>query len=396
MRALVTGAGGFAGRHAVERLRAAGVETFAFEGDVRDADACLAQVRAIAPRRRAPPRGDLVGRRRLARPDVVCDVNVGGTRNLLGAVAAAAPAGPLRARRRPPRSTAPCPRRTQPIGEDAPLAAAARPTRSSKLDAEAVAHASSVDDRDRAPVPAHRARPGRALRHRVVRRTRSRRSSTATLRRSCASATSRRAATSRTSAASPTPTSRCSARPTPSGDLQRLHRHGASGSATCSTRCSALASARSRSQRIPIASARRTSRCSAATPRRIADDLGGGQPAARARRSSTSSPSFARGLPDVDCWGATCADHGNHGPGRLLPRRAACSTRATRCSAMVRRSSTESFERIAPPRGPCRAPPGRPARPGVAAARRCARRGRTRSTTSRRRASCRRRGRSRC
>ena len=92
MRALVTGAGGFAGRHAVERLRAAGVETFAFEGDIRDADACLGQVRASRPDAVLHLAAISSVADAWRRPDVVADVNVGGTRNLLDAVAAAAPA----------------------------------------------------------------------------------------------------------------------------------------------------------------------------------------------------------------------------------------------------------------------------------------------------------------
>ena len=43
---------------------------------------------------------------------------------------------------------------------------------------------------------------------------------------------------------------------------------------------------------------------------------------------------------------ATRADHRHHGPGRLLPGRAAARARATRCTAWSAASSTEKFERI--------------------------------------------------
>lgn len=151
MRALVTGAGGFAGRHAVERLRAAGVETFAFEGDIRDADACLGQVRASRPDAVLHLAAISSVADAWRRPDVVTDVNVGGTRNLLDAVAAAAPAA-----RFVLVSSAEVygavPEGDQPIGEDAPLRPLS-PYASSKLDAEAAAHASGVETVIARPFP---------------------------------------------------------------------------------------------------------------------------------------------------------------------------------------------------------------------------------------------------
>ncbi len=167
MRALVTGAGGFAGRHAVERLRAAGVETFAFEGDIRDAEACLGQVRASRPDAVLHLAAISSVADAWRRPDVVTDVNVGGTRNLLGAVAAAAPAARfvLVSSAEVYGAVAEA---DQPIGEDAPLRPIS-PYASSKLEAEAVAHASSVETVIARPFP--HIGPGQddAVRDRVVR-----------------------------------------------------------------------------------------------------------------------------------------------------------------------------------------------------------------------------------
>jgi GDP-4-dehydro-6-deoxy-D-mannose reductase len=151
MRALVTGAGGFAGRHAVERLRAAGVETFAFEGDIRDAEACLAQVRASRPDAVLHLAAISSVADAWRRPDVVTDVNVGGTRNLLGAVAAAAPAARVVLVSSAEVYGA-VPEADQPIGEDAALRPLS-PYASSKLDAEAAAHASSVETVIARPFP---------------------------------------------------------------------------------------------------------------------------------------------------------------------------------------------------------------------------------------------------
>jgi GDP-4-dehydro-6-deoxy-D-mannose reductase len=91
MRTLVTGAEGFVGRHAVERLQAADVETISFEGDVRDADTCLSQVRDAQPDAVLHLAAIASVADAWRNPDAVSDVNVGGTRNLLAAVAAVAP-----------------------------------------------------------------------------------------------------------------------------------------------------------------------------------------------------------------------------------------------------------------------------------------------------------------
>lgn len=91
MRTLVTGADGFVGRHAIERLQGANVETVSFAGDVRDAATCLDQVREARP-------GSVLHLAAIAsvadawrNPGAVSDVNVGGTRNMLAAVAEVAP-----------------------------------------------------------------------------------------------------------------------------------------------------------------------------------------------------------------------------------------------------------------------------------------------------------------
>lgn len=91
MRTLVTGADGFVGRHAVERLHAADIETVAFTGDIRDADACLAQVRAARPDAILHLAAIASVADAWRTPDAVTAVNVGGTRNLLAAVAETAP-----------------------------------------------------------------------------------------------------------------------------------------------------------------------------------------------------------------------------------------------------------------------------------------------------------------
>ena len=174
---------------------------------------------STSPRsRRSPTRGVV--------PDVVSDVNVGAARATCSTPSPLPRPLPASCSCPRPRSTAPCPKRDQPIGEDtsAPAALALRVEQARRRGGRA--RASSVDDGDRASVPAHRSRTGRAVRDRLVRRTRSRRSSAATLRRSCASATSRRAATSRTCVTSRTPTSRCSARPTRAATYNVCHGPG--------------------------------------------------------------------------------------------------------------------------------------------------------------------------
>ncbi|HEY1479861.1 MAG TPA: GDP-mannose 4,6-dehydratase, partial [Gaiellales bacterium] len=91
MRTLVTGARGFAGRHAIAALRARGVETRSFEGDVRDAAVCLEQVRLAAPDAVLHLAAIASVGDAWRRPDEVRDVNVGGTRNLLAAIERTAP-----------------------------------------------------------------------------------------------------------------------------------------------------------------------------------------------------------------------------------------------------------------------------------------------------------------
>ncbi len=364
MRALVTGARGFAGRHTVERLRAAGVETFALRrGHPRRRRLPRAGSR-LAPRRRPPPRGDLVGGRRVApsrrrdrrqrRWDPQPARRRRGCRTRC----------PLRARvvRRGLRSRArggPADRR----GRSAPAALAVRVEQAGRRDRRARVERR---DGDRASVPAHRPRPGRAVRDRVVRPSdridRARRRSSGPPRRQPRGA--------------PRPLGRALHRgrvpvtarlPRRARDVQRLPPAGPSGSGTCSTRCCGSATARSRSQRIPIASVPRTSRSSAATPSASLTIWGGEPTGHSSRRSLTHSRSFARGLPDVDCRGATCADHGNHRPGRLLPRRPAAreGLRGVRDGPPFQHRVVRADP---PSRGARRVPPGRPARPGVAAA----------------------------
>jgi GDP-4-dehydro-6-deoxy-D-mannose reductase len=151
MRTLVTGADGFVGRHALARLQLADVETIAFTGDVRDADACLEQVRASRP-------GAILHLAAISSvadawrdPDAVSDVNVGGTRNLLAAAATAAPDA-----RFVLVSSAEVygavPEHEQPIGEDTP-ARPRSPYAASKLEAEAVALAADLDTVVARPFP---------------------------------------------------------------------------------------------------------------------------------------------------------------------------------------------------------------------------------------------------
>ena len=89
------------------------------------------------------------------------------------------------------------------------------------------------------------------------------------------------------------------------------------------------------------------------------------------------------------------ADHRHHRPGRLVPRRAAAREGLRGLGHDAPRLDREPRAHRAPDR-PDDADPGRPARPALAGGSRCARRSRTRSTTSPRRASSRPRGTSRC
>jgi GDP-4-dehydro-6-deoxy-D-mannose reductase len=151
MRALVTGANGFAGRHTVERLRAAGVETHAFAGDIRDPDVCREQVRVTRPDAVLHLAAISSVADAWRSPEVVTDVNVGGTRNLLAAVAGGAPearfvlvsSGEVYGA---------VPEAGQPIREDAPVRPLS-PYATSKAEAEEAAHASEVDTVIARPFP---------------------------------------------------------------------------------------------------------------------------------------------------------------------------------------------------------------------------------------------------
>ena len=151
MRTLITGADGFVGRHAVERLRLDGIETISFTGDVRDADGCLEQVRAARPDAVLHLAAIASVADAWRNPDAVSDVNVGGTRNLLAAVAAAAPEA-----RCVVVSSAEIygavPEAEQPIGEETP-ARPASPYAESKLAAEAAALAAGLDTVIARPFP---------------------------------------------------------------------------------------------------------------------------------------------------------------------------------------------------------------------------------------------------
>jgi GDP-4-dehydro-6-deoxy-D-mannose reductase len=143
MRTLVTGANGFAGGYAVERLRADGATVVAFDGDVRDAAACRAQVRAAAPDAVLHLAAIASVGEAWRRPHEVRAVNVEGTRNLLDAVREAAPGARVVVV-----SSAEVygvvPEDGQPIAEDAP-AAPRSPYAESKAEAEQVARAAGLD-----------------------------------------------------------------------------------------------------------------------------------------------------------------------------------------------------------------------------------------------------------
>jgi GDP-4-dehydro-6-deoxy-D-mannose reductase len=143
MRTLVTGADGFAGRHAVARLRAGGATVVAFEGDVRDADVCRAQVRAAAPDGVLHLAAIASVADAWRQPDAVHAVNVEGTRNVLAAVRQEAPGARVVVV-----SSAEVygvvPDAAQPIAENTP-AAPGSPYAASKAEAEQVARASGLD-----------------------------------------------------------------------------------------------------------------------------------------------------------------------------------------------------------------------------------------------------------
>jgi GDP-4-dehydro-6-deoxy-D-mannose reductase len=151
MRTLVTGADGFVGRHAVAHLEAAGVETISFAGDVRDAGTCRAQVRNARPDAILHLAAIASVADAWRQPDAVTDVNVGGTRNLLDAVADAAPGARFLLVSSGEVYGA-VPESQQPIDEDT----AARPPSPyavSKLEAEAVARDADLDTVIARPFP---------------------------------------------------------------------------------------------------------------------------------------------------------------------------------------------------------------------------------------------------
>ncbi|MEO9174858.1 MAG: GDP-mannose 4,6-dehydratase [Gaiellales bacterium] len=141
MRTLVTGSHGFAGRHAVVRLGADGIEAYEFEGDIRDPDTCLAQVRAAAPDTVLHLAAIASVADAWRQPELVQEVNVGGTRNVLDAVARAAPDARvvLVSSAEVYGAVAEA---EQPIGEHTPLRPLS-PYAESKVDAERVARAAS-------------------------------------------------------------------------------------------------------------------------------------------------------------------------------------------------------------------------------------------------------------
>jgi GDP-4-dehydro-6-deoxy-D-mannose reductase len=151
MRTLVTGANGFVGPHALARLRADGIETREFEGDIRDEAVCLAQVRGAAPDAVLHLAAIASVADAWRRPGIVREVNVGGTQNLLAAVATAAPGARVLLVSSAEVYGA-VPEQDQPIAEDAPLDPRS-PYAESKVEAEAVARASPVDTVIARPFP---------------------------------------------------------------------------------------------------------------------------------------------------------------------------------------------------------------------------------------------------
>jgi GDP-4-dehydro-6-deoxy-D-mannose reductase len=143
MRTLVTGADGFVGRHAVERLQAADVEVVAFAGDVRNPDVCRAQVRSARPDSILHLAAIASVADAWRNPDAVSEVNVGGTRNLLAAVADEAPAARF-VLVSSGEVYGDVPEDQQPIDEATPPSPPS-PYAASKLEAEMIARQSSVD-----------------------------------------------------------------------------------------------------------------------------------------------------------------------------------------------------------------------------------------------------------
>ena len=205
MRTLVTGADGFVGRHAVERLRAADVEVIAFTGDVREPELCRRQVRAARPDSILHLAAIASVADAWRNPDAVGEVNVGGTRNLLAAVAEEAPSARFVLVSSGEVYGA-VPEDRQPIVEDTQPSPPS-PYAESKLEAETIALRSGVDAVIARPFPhmaPARTRASRSRRSRARSRPSSRAPSPC-----CASATWTRGAISRTCGTSSAPTSRC-------------------------------------------------------------------------------------------------------------------------------------------------------------------------------------------
>jgi GDP-4-dehydro-6-deoxy-D-mannose reductase len=151
MRTLVTGGDGFVGRHAIERLRLAGVETVTFSGDIRDAARCRTQVRDAQPDSILHLAAIASVADAWRNPEAVSDVNVEGTRNLLAAACEEAPDVRFLLVSSAEVYGA-VPESEQPIDEDAPPQPTS-PYAASKLEAERVAHAAPLDTVIARPFP---------------------------------------------------------------------------------------------------------------------------------------------------------------------------------------------------------------------------------------------------
>jgi GDP-4-dehydro-6-deoxy-D-mannose reductase len=151
MRVLVTGSNGFVGPYALARLQADGIETRELEGDIRDRAVCFEQVGAAAPDAVLHLAAIASVAEAWRQPEIVRDVNVGGTRNLLAAVAEIAPGARVLLVSSAEVYGA-VPEDDQPIGEDTPLRPLS-PYAESKLAAEAVAGEFELDTVIARPFP---------------------------------------------------------------------------------------------------------------------------------------------------------------------------------------------------------------------------------------------------
>jgi GDP-4-dehydro-6-deoxy-D-mannose reductase len=151
MRILVTGSNGFVGPYALARLRADGIETHELEGDIRDRAVCFEQVRAATPDAVLHLAAIASVADAWRQPEIVRDVNVGGTRNLLAAVAEIAPGARVLLVSSAEVYGA-VPEDDQPIGEDTPLRPLS-PYAESKVEAEAVTREFELDTVIARPFP---------------------------------------------------------------------------------------------------------------------------------------------------------------------------------------------------------------------------------------------------